>query len=541
MRLHIPVLLVLLAAMPAFAQHEHGAAAPAPAVAMDSGLSDLHWAVTTSNADAQRFFDQGMRYTYAFNHDMAIQSFRHATELDPSLAMGYWGIALALGPNINLDVDPDREKQAYDAVQSALGHLPAASAKERDLVNALAKRYTNDPAADLHALAEIYSHAMGEVAARYPDDPDVATLYAESLMDLRPWKFWSHDGKPAEGTEEIVRVLESVLARHPNHLGANHYYIHAIEASSHPERAIASAHRLQTLAPAAGHLVHMPAHILQRTGDYAGAAQANENGARADREFMKQHGAEGIYPLMYYNHNLQFGAAAYAMEGNLAAARTMAEEMANNAAPIAKEMPMIESVVATPILMQLRFGRWTDVIATPLHDGAGPLGTTLWHFARGVAFARLGNVLGAQSEQKELEAARAAVPDDPAMFQNSQKKIADIAARVLNARIEEAGGNTAAAIADYDAAVALEDALNYDEPADWFYPVRETLGAALLRDGRYADAAHVFEADLQHNPHNPRSLWGLAAARRGANKDAAQTTAEYRRRWKGAPLTLANF
>ena len=533
-------ILAFLVVFPLFAQHDHSSATVGD-VALEPGLSDLHWSVSTTSTDAQRFFDQGMRYTYAFNHDMAIRSFRRATELDPELAMGYWGIALALGPNINLDVDPEREKQAYDAVQTARAHLSAASERERALVDALATRYSDQAGADLHALARDYSRAMGELVKRYPDDLDIATLYAESLMDLRPWKFWSRDGTPAEGTEEIVRVLESVLSRNPNHLGANHYYIHAVEASSNPGRAVASAQRLHTLAPAAGHLVHMPAHILQRTGDYGGAAAANENGARADRAFIKTHGPEGIYPLMYYNHNLQFGSASYAMQGDFAGAKRMADELAQNVAPIVKEMAMVESALSTPVLVSLRFGRWTDVIRTPLPEGAGPLGTTLWRFARGVAFARLGNVAGAEWEQKALESARAQVADDNAMFQNSQRAIAEVAAHVLDGRIREASGDSAGAIAAYERAIGLEDALNYNEPADWFYPVRETLGAALLREGRFADAERVFEADLSHNPHNPRSLWGLAEARRGQKKDRTRILAEHRRRWKGSPLTLAAF
>src|SRR5581483_722723 len=216
------------------------------------------------------------------------------------------GVALALGPNINLDVDPDREKQAYAAVQSAMSK--DASPKERDIIAVLAKRYSNDPNADLKKLAVAYSDAMGELSKKYPDDLDLATLYAESMMDLRPWKFWSHDGVPAPQTDEIVSVLESVLKRNPKHLGANHYYIHAVEASPHPERALKSADRLNTLAPESGHLVHMPAHIYERTGNYAGAAKANENAAAADRRFVKKYGGEGVYALMYYNHNLQFGA-----------------------------------------------------------------------------------------------------------------------------------------------------------------------------------------------------------------------------------------
>ncbi|MFL6246116.1 MAG: hypothetical protein ACJ74H_08835 [Thermoanaerobaculia bacterium] len=532
----VKIVLPFLLALPLLAQHSHDTAPAAtpPPIEMHDGLSDHHWVVTTSNADAQRFFDQGMRYTYAFNHEMAVRSFRRATELDPELAMGYWGIAYALGPNINLDVDPEREKQAYDAVQTALAHLGNASARERDLVNALAKRYSNDPAADLRALAVEFSNAMGELSRRYPDDLDITTLYAESMMDLRPWKLWTNDGKPAEGTEQIVQLLESVLKRDPKHLGANHYYIHAVEASRQPGRAIASAQRLHTLAPAAGHLVHMPAHILQRTGDYAGAARANENGARADREFMQRFGNEGIYPLMYYNHNLGFGSTSYAMEGSYAESKRMADELSQNAAKIVEMMPMAEGVVIAPVLVQLRFGRWTDVIRAPLPQGAGPLATSLWHFVRGVAFARVGNVLGAQSEQKSFESFRAKVPDENGMYLNSQQRIAEVAAQVLKGRIAEAAGDVDTAVAAYEQAVKSEDALSYNEPSDWFYPVRETLGASLLRAGRKTEAAKVFEEELERNPNNPRALWGLAQAR-------GKRSAEHQRRWKGTPLTLAVF
>ncbi|HEX9405842.1 MAG TPA: hypothetical protein VF975_00890, partial [Thermoanaerobaculia bacterium] len=293
-------------------------------VSIDPGVGHVHFNVTTRNAEAQRYFDQGMAYLYGFNHEAAIRSFQHAGDLDPNLAMAWWGVALALGPNINLDVDPDREKQAYDAVQTAL--TKRASPKEHDLIAVLARRYSNDPNADLKKLAADYSQAMGELSKKHPDDLDLATLYAESMMDLRPWKFWSADGKAAPGTEEIVSVLESVLKRNPNHLGANHYYIHAVEASQHPERAVKSADRLRTLAPSSGHLVHMPAHIYQRVGNYSEAAKANETAAAVDRQFIAKNGSGGIYPLMYYNHNLQFGAASYAMEGRFADAKRLGDE-----------------------------------------------------------------------------------------------------------------------------------------------------------------------------------------------------------------------
>src|SRR5258708_15934123 len=359
--------------------------------------------------------------------------------------MGDWGVALAIGPNINFDVDPDHEKQAYEAEQQALAHAGHASAMEHDLIDALAKRYTNDPAADLKKLAGDYSHSMADVSKKYPADDNVATLYAESIMDLRPWKFWTHDGKPAEGTEEIVAVLETVLRRNPTHIGANHYYIHAVESSQHPERALASARRLPSLTPAAGHLVHMPAHIYQRTGNYAGAAKANVEAANADRAYIKRNGGEGFYASMYYNHNLQFGSASCAMTGQFAQSKKMADEMASNAAPMVKEMPMLESIEAAPVLVLVRFGRWLDVIrAKPVE--VGPLSTVMSHFARGVAFAQLGDLAGAESERKALAAARRTLPAESFVYQNSPKPIAQVPAYLLDGRIAMAAGDHAAAI-----------------------------------------------------------------------------------------------
>ncbi|HSY51121.1 MAG TPA: bacterial transcriptional activator domain-containing protein [Thermoanaerobaculia bacterium] len=540
MRLTRLLILSLTVAASALAQHDmtsHDAATP---VTIEPGLGNVHWPVSTKNAEAQRFFDQGMKYLYGFNHESAVRSFQRATQLDPDLAMGYWGTALALGPNINLDVDPEREKQAYDSVLAALAHEAHASAKERGLFAALARRYSNDPKADLKKLAVDYSAAMGAVMKKYPDDLDIATLYAESLMDLHPWKFWSHDGRPNEGTTEIVSVLESVLRRNPNHLGANHYYVHAMEASPHPERALASAERLKTMAPMSGHLVHMPAHIYERTGNYAGAALANTKAAETDRVFMKNHGAEGIYAAMYYNHNLQFGLASYAMIGRFAEAKTMADEFAANATAMAKEMPPAEAAASSTLLVLVRYGRWGDILREKPVD-VGPLSSAFSHFARGSAFAKLGDVAGAESEQRAFEAARTTVPDDPGFYQNSERAIAEVAVHVLAGRIAEARGDSRQAIAEYTEAVEKEDALDYDEPADWFYPTRETLGAALLRAGRYAEAEKAFRADLTRNKHNPRSLFGLAAALRAQKKDAAPVTAEFGRVWEGGKLGLADY
>ena len=510
----------------------------ASAVAIEPGVGHVHFTVSTKNPEAQQFFDQGMAYLYGFNHEAAIRSFQKAGELDPNLAMAWWGVALALGPNINMDVDPDREKQAYDAVQTAL--TKQASPKERDMITVLAKRYSNDPKADLKKLAADYSQSMGDLSKKYPDDLDIATLYAESMMDLRPWKFWSNEGKPAPQTEEIVAVLESVIKRDPNHLGANHYYIHAVEGSMHPERALKSADRLRTLAPASGHLVHMPAHIYQRTGNYPGAAKANDRAAAVDRQFIGKNGKEGIYPLMYYNHNLQFGTASYAMEGRFADAKRLGDEFGANAAAIAKEMPMLESAAATPVLVLVRFGKWPDVIKAPIAT-AGPMSSTLSHFARGVAFAQLGDIPAAERERQEFEAARKTLGDDPGLFQNSPRAVADVAAGVLDGRIAEAKGDRSMAVRAYQRAVEAQDALDYDEPPDWFYPVRETLGAALFRGGQFAEAEKVFREDLKRNPNNPRSLFGLAEALNKEKKTSAATMAAFKRNWHGGALRIEDM
>ncbi len=499
---------------------------------LDAGLGTLHHPVTTKNAVAQQYFDQGLRYVYAFNHEMAVASFKHAAELDPDLAIAYWGESLALGPNINMDVDPEHEKQAYDLAQTALAHEQHASAEERGLIHVLARRYSIDPKADLKRLSADYSAGMSDLHAKYPDDPDIATLYAESLMDLHPWKFWTHDGKPAEGTHEILDVLESVLKAHPDHLGANHYYIHAVEASPHPERALESAERLKRLAPSAGHLVHMPAHVYERTGKYEEAGDANSAGAAADRDFMKAHGHENMYSAMYYNHNLDFGATSYMMAGNFEKAKAFADEETANAIAMAKQMPAAEAFASDSLKVLVRFSRWDDIIAAP-DQSAGPLSAAFRHYARGVAFAKLGRIDDAHAEQKELEAAQAKLGDDPGFLQNSPKSIAAICAALLDGTIADAQEQYSAAIASFRHAVELEDALNYNEPADWFYPTRETLGATLMHAGYFKEAEQVFRDDLARNPNNPRSLWGLGVALEHQKKPSAKTMSTFKEAWAG--------
>src|SRR6266571_1982773 len=322
---------------------------PASSPKLLPGLGDVHHPVSTKNSQAQQFFDQGLKLVFGFNHDEARKSFQRAAELDPKLAMAWWGVSLTLGPNYNLPVDLEREKAGYDAVQRAVSLQKNASEPESAYINALVVRYSNDPHVDLHALDRAYKEAMGKLAARYPDDLDAATLYAESAMNLNPWRLWTADGKPAEGTEEIVATLESVLKRDPNHLGANHYYIHAVEASPHPERALPSAARLEKLAPAEGHLTHMPSHIYARVGDHSASARCNQAAMAADRKFLSETNEQGFYRLMYYSHNMHFLAYADCMRGDFAGAKAAAEKLVANVSPGVKAIPMLEGFLPTPI------------------------------------------------------------------------------------------------------------------------------------------------------------------------------------------------
>jgi tetratricopeptide (TPR) repeat protein len=533
------ILFLLLSASVTAAQHQHPSTGATPTSLM-SNLGKHHHPVSTRNAEAQRFFDQGITLVYAFNHDEATRSFRRAAELDPKLAMAHWGIALAVGPNYNLDVDPDREKAAYDAIQKALSLAPQASEKERAYIEALAKRYSNDPKADLKKLAADYKAAMGELVRRFPDDLDAAALYADSMMVLKPWQLWSADGKPAEWTEEIVRVLESVLKRDPNHIGANHLYIHAVEASTRPDRALPSAERLRTLVPAAGHLVHMPAHIYMRTGDYHEAARSNEVAAEIDRAYIKETNAQGVYPLMYYSHNLHFLAIASSMGGRCEDAIKAAQQLHAYLTPFAKEMPMIDTFLPTPTLVLVRFRRWDDILKSPEPDRTTPVTNAIWHFGRGMAYAATGKVEQAEAEQKAFVDAEKTLPAEGRWGQSKLDDIMKLGKNMLGARIALAKGDKKSAIELLKQSVAIEDALAYNEPADWVLPVRESLGGVLLSSGDYPEAEKVFRADLIRNPRNGRSLFGLLESlnRQGKKRDMVSVQKEFKAAWKNADTQL---
>lgn len=486
---------------------------PEAPVRLIPGLGDVHHPVSTKNRQAQQFFDQGLTLVYGFNHDEARRSFQRAAGLDSKLAMAWWGIALTLGPNYNLPVDPEREKAGYDAVQRAIALKENASEPERAYIDAVAVRYSNDPKADLHALDRAYKDAMGKVAARYPDDLDAATLYAESGMNLNPWKLWTADGKPAEGTEEIVSTLESVLKRDPNHLGANHYYIHAVEASAHPERALPSADRLAKLAPAAGHLVHMPAHIYSRVGDHVAAAHCNELAVAADKKFLGETHEMGVYPMMYYSHNMHFLAFAACMDGNFEEARNAAAKLVANVAPGVKDMPDLEGFLPTPIIVLYAFERWNDLVNFRAPDPAFRTTTALWHSLRGVAFANLGKTAEAEKEQTAFRDSVAKIPEDT-MYDplNKASSVFKVHDNLLAGEIAQSRHDAKSAIDSLTQAVAAEDALNYSEPPAWYPPIRPVLGRLLLANKQLSEAEKVFRADLEKNPRDRRALSGLRDA-----------------------------
>ena len=524
-------------------QHSsHEQATSNPATLM-SGYGDLHHPVSTSNPEAQKFFDQGLRLIYAFNHAEAARSFEQAAKLDPTMAMAYWGIAEAVGPNYNDPADPGRYKQAHAAIQKAGDLAVNASPSEKAYIAAMAVRFPADPNADHRLSAERYRNAMGDLVKQFPDDLDAATLFAESGMTLHPWGLWHPDGTPEGGTEDIVAALESVLRRDPNHMGAIHYYIHAVEASPNPERALAAANRLAALAPAAGHLVHMPGHVYIRTGDFDAAVKTNELAAAADRAYLQASGSQGMYGAMYYSHNLHFIAACAGMNGNYAEARKAAGMLAEHVGPYVKDIPPLEGFMTVPLAVEVRFQKWDEILNLPQPNAAMKTTTIYWHFARGMALAAKGKLQEAEAEHRLVSEAAEKTPPDQVFampVNNKTKDVLNIATNVLGAKIALARQDSTNAIAMLRRAVAIQDSLNYDEPPDWFYPVRESLGAVLLLSGNAAEAEKVFREDLERNPRNPRSLFGLSEALRAQNRayDAQFVDKQFQSNWKGADIKL---
>lgn len=501
---------------------QHGPGLPGPAQLLP-GMGRHTHPITTSSAEAQKYFDQGLVLCYNFNHEEAIRSFRKAAELDPRAPMPWWGIAYALGPNYNLPMEPEPARQAWTALQKALELSANTTGPERDYIEALRPRYAAEAPADRSALDQAFALAMRQLSAKYPDDTDAASFFAESLMVLNPWKLWTKEGQPAPGTEEIVRVLESVLRRDPAHPGANHYYIHAMEASPWPERALPSAGRLHLQAPGAGHLVHMPGHIYLNVGDYESAAAINEAAVRADREYLRLTGASGVYPVMYASHNIHFVAYARAEQGRFEESWAAARELAEHVKPVVEAMPMAEAFVIVPVQSMLRFRRWDLILAEPEPPAKTRLWHGFWRMARAHAFAGQGKLREAEAEAARFRAENKEMPPD-AMWgaNNTYADILKVAGVLLDAHLAERNGKRDQAIQLYAEASAAQDNLIYDEPPAWFFPVRESWGGALLRAGRATEAEKVFRQGLDQHRRNPRLLFGLwKALEAQGRKDAA--------------------
>jgi tetratricopeptide (TPR) repeat protein len=511
------------------------------------GLGDLHHPVTTSSPKAQRYFDQGMRLLFGFNHKEAIRSFRSAAHFDPHCAMAHWGVAYAFGPHVNKPMDSNDTAQAWTALQLAVANQARASVREQTYIAALEKRYTPEHHDDRLAFDRAFADAMRAVAKNHPDDLNAQVLFAESLMNTMPWDYWTRDRTPKTETEEILSALRFVMARDPNHPGANHFYIHAVEAGPNPELGLPAADRLLDYAPAAGHLVHMPAHIYMRVGQYADAVAANERAVKADRDYIRHCRALGFYPGVYYPHNLHFLWWAQCFEGRSKDALRTAQQAAsyaldNYCGP--KKAPEAPRLRHLPWLTLARFGRWEDVlaIARPSNTNDFLVDRALWHFVRGLAFAAKQDATSAEREHAALN--RIAVGEEARKLSSPQFPVADtlaVSAHWLAGKIAGAKGDSRTMLAHLEKAVAAEDALPYMEPSYWPFPVRPTLGAAWLQAGDAVRAEQIFREDLRRWPRNGWSLLGLERSlRRQGRIDSADLVArEFAEAWQRADVRLA--
>jgi len=520
----------------------HGTPAAGGKPVLYDSLGTYSYRITTASPDGQRWFDQGLRLVYAFNHHEAQKAFQEAARLDPTCAMCFWGIAMTEGSNYNDPTNADREKRALTAAQQAQKLAAAARPEERALIQAMARRHSSDPAATREALDRAYADAMRDVARQFPDDLDAATLFADAMMNMRPWNLWAPDGTPREGTEEIVTTLERVIAKNPGHPGALHLYIHAVEASTAPGRAEAAADRLVKAMPGAGHMVHMPSHIYWRVGRYADAITVNSAAVQADIRYFATATPSPIYRGLYHPHNIDFIWQSASMQGRSADTIRAARQFADSGSPeMIKAMPDMETAPVAPIVVLVRFGRWDDVLGYPAPPKDWLYTTGVWHYARGLAFNATGRAADARAELAQLEAVLQSVPSErtTAFFFRTQNML-QLAANVLAGEIAAKAGDAATAERLLRAAVAEQDTHWFTEPPPWYFPVRQALGAVLLQAGHPAEAEQVYREDLKRNPGNGWSLFGLAQSLRAQGKtaEATETEARYRKAWERADVTL---
>ena len=509
------------------------------------GLGSYTRKITTKSAEAQKYFDQGIKFYFGFNHGAALRAFQAAETLDPGCAMNYWGAALACDGDINFPgFLPGMADLAWKQIQLAREHAVDASPVEQALIEALARRYAEHEPDDRSSLDQAYADAMRGVWKRYSDDPDVGSLFAESMMDLRPWNQWTADGKPEPGTDEILATLETVLKNTPQHPFANHLYIHAVEASPHPERAIAAADRLRVLQPGLAHDVHMPSHIYIRVGHWEDAVTTNLEAVAADRRYRSVFGEPKGFIVFYAAHNHQMLAYAAMMTGQKRLAVQHIREMIQGIPEedIKKYAEVVEPLCAEPYEVLIRFGLWDEILAEPDHPEFEVFTRAFRHAARGIAYAAKGDTKSARTEQSAFVEAAKLIPAENKFLNNSCASVLKVVTPMLNGEILVREGDLDGGLAELRKAVAAEDALNYDEPPGWILPVRHSLGANLMQAGRYTEAEQVYRDDLAHLPENGWSLFGLARCLQleGKRNEASAVQTRFQKVWANADMRITS-
>ena len=516
-----------------------------------AGMGDHSHQITTSDPAAQLYFDQGLVLSFGFNHAESIRSFRAAQTLDPNCAMCFWGEALATGPNINVTsngkavMTAEARVNAYEALQKALSLKSNATRKEQDYIDALVPRYNGAPETDRVPLDLAYAKAMRELAAKYPEDDDASALFSEALMNTMPWDYWLDAENPKPATVEVLDSLENILDRNPEHPLALHLYIHAVEASNKPERAEQAADTLTELIPGSGHMVHMPSHIYWRIGRYQDAAQANIKAAAVDEAYMTQCNAQGFYPALYYPHNIHFLWAAASMQGNSELAISSARKVAANVhLEMIEQFPGVEFFKTIPVLALTRFSKWDDVLAEPMPPGQLQYTTAIYHYARGVAYARQADLAQARNEldalQPLMDSEMVHVLDGGSYPASQLLAIAD---HLLRGEIALSENHYEEAVEHYSEAVAGQDILPYTEPPLWYYPSRQSLGEALMKSGDYVQAEQVYRKDLEDYPKNGWSMFGLMQSLRaqGKQEEADQVKQQFEIAWAMADVELTSL